>query len=68
MSKGNYVIGVREPIGGDKSLRRCEDKSDKYPLSVVEKNGVGKSGKRERSVAKKRSNRNTKRWNNGVIT
>ena len=22
MSKGNYVIGVREPIGGDRGLRR----------------------------------------------
>ena len=22
MSKGNYVIGVREPISGDRSLRR----------------------------------------------
>ena len=47
MSKGNYVIGVREPIGGGKSPKRCEDKSDKYPLPVVEKNGVGKSEKRE---------------------
>ena len=47
MSKRNYVIGVREPIGGDKSPRWCEDKSDKYPLPVVEKNGVGKSEKGE---------------------
>ena len=47
MSKRNYVISVREPISGDKSPRRCEDKSDKYPLPVVEKNGVGKSEKRE---------------------
>ena len=67
MSKRDYVIGMREPISGDRSPRRCEDKSDKYPLPVVEKNGMGKSGKRERSVAKKRSNRkrgdrNVLRW------
>ena len=47
MSKRNYVIGMREPIGGDKSPRRCEDKSDKYPLPVVKKNGVGEFRERE---------------------
>ena len=46
MSKRNYVIGAREPIGGDESPRRFRDKSDEYPLPVVKKNGVRKSAKR----------------------
>ena len=46
MSKRNYVIGARELIGGDRSPRRKEDKSDEYPLLVVKGNGVGKSKKR----------------------
>ena len=57
MSKRNYVIGVREPIGGDKSPRRYRNRSDEYPLLVVKRNGVGKSSRKERSV-EKRSNRN----------
>ena len=54
MSKRNYVIGAREPIGGDESPRRFRDKSDEYPLPVVKKNGVGKSAKRERSAVKRK--------------
>ena len=54
MSKRNYVIGTREPIGGDESPRRFGDKGNEYPLLVVKKNGVGKSGKRERSVVKRK--------------
>ena len=54
MSKRNYVIGAREPIGGDESPRRFRDKSDEYPLPVVKKDGVGKSAKRERSVVKRK--------------
>ena len=54
MSKRNYVIGVREPIGGDRSLRRYRNKSEEYPLPVVKRNGVGKSSKKERSVVKRK--------------
>ena len=54
MSKRNYVIGAREPIGGDESPRRFRDKSDEYPLLVVKKNGVGKSAKRERNAVKRK--------------
>ena len=46
MSKGNYVIGAREPIGGDGSPRGWENKSNEHPLPVVKGNGVGKSRKR----------------------
>ena len=48
MSKRNYVIGVREPIGGDRSLRRYRNRNDEYPLPVVKRNGVGKSRKEAR--------------------
>ena len=58
MSKRNYVIGVREPIGGDRSPRECENKSEECPLPVVKGNGVGKSEKRGRGVVRKRSDRN----------
>ena len=54
MSKRNYVIGVREPIGGDRSPRRYRSRSDEYPLPVVKKNGVGKSSEKERSVMKRK--------------
>ena len=46
MSKRNYVIGTREPISGDRSPRRYRNRSDKYPLLVVKRNGMGKSKKR----------------------
>ena len=59
MSKRNYVIGAREPIGGDRSPRECENKSEECPLPVVKENGVGKSEKRERGVARKRGDRNS---------
>ena len=49
MSNRNYVIGVREPIGGDRSPREYRDRSDEYPLPVVKKNGVGKSCEGKRS-------------------
>ena len=52
MSKRNYVIGVREPIGGDRSPRRYRNGNDEYPLPVVKRNGMGKSSE------EKRSNRN----------
>ena len=54
MSKRNYVIGVREPIGGDRSPRRHENRSGEYPLPVVKRNGVGKSKGKERSVARRK--------------
>ena len=54
MSKKNYIIGAREPIGGDESSRRFRSKSEEYPLPVVKKNGMGKSAKRERSVVKRK--------------
>ena len=54
MSKRNYVIGVRELIGGDRSPRRYRNRSDEYPLPVVKRNGVGKSSGKERSVAKRK--------------
>ena len=58
MSKRNYVVGAREPIGGDRSPRRYRNRSDEYPLPVVRRNGVGKSSEKERSVTRKRSDRN----------
>ena len=54
MSKRNYVIGMREPIGGDRSPRRYRNRSEEYPLPVVKKNGVGKSSEKERSVTKRK--------------
>ena len=54
MSKRNYVIGAREPIGGDRSPRRYRNRSDEYPLPVVKRNGVGKSGEKERSVTRRK--------------
>ena len=54
MSKRNYVIGVREPIGGDRSLRRYRNTSDEYPLPVVRRDGVGKSSEKKRSMAKRK--------------
>ena len=54
MSNRNYVIGVREPISGDRSPRKYRDRSDEYPLPVVKKNGVGKSSEKERSVTKRK--------------
>ena len=54
MSKRNYVIGVREPISGDRSPRRYRNRSDECPLPVVKKNGVGKSSEKERSVTKRK--------------
>ena len=54
MSKRNYVIGAREPIGGDRSPRRYRNRSEEYPLPVVKRNGVGKSSKKERSVVKRK--------------
>ena len=54
MSKRNYVIGVREPIGGDRSPRRYRNRSNEYPLPVVRRNGVGKSGEKKRSVTKRK--------------
>ena len=54
MSKRNYVIGAREPIGGDRSPRRYRNRSDEYPLPVVKRNGVGKSSEKERSMAKRK--------------
>ena len=54
MSKRNYVIGAREPIGGDRSPRRYRNKSDEYPLPVVKRNGVGKSGEKEGSVKRRK--------------
>ena len=32
MSKRNYVISAREPIGGDRSPRQCGNRSDEYPF------------------------------------
>ena len=52
MSKRNYVIGAREPIGGEGSPRRYRNRSDEYPLPVVRRNGVGRSNEKERSVMK----------------
>ena len=57
MSKRNYIIGAREPIGGDRSPRCHRNKSDEYPLPVVKRNGVGRPSEEEGSV-KKRRNRN----------
>ena len=54
MSKRNYVIGAREPIGGDRSPRRYRNTSDEYPLPVVRRNGVGKSSEKKRSMAKRK--------------
>ena len=54
MSKRNYVIGAREPIGGGRSPRRYRNRSDEYPLPVVKKNGVGKLGEEERGVMKRK--------------
>ena len=54
MSKRNYVIGVREPIGGDRSPRRYRNRSDEYPLPVVRRNSVGKSSEKKRSVTKRK--------------
>ena len=45
MSKRNYVIGAREPIGGDESPKQRKNKGEECPLPVVERNGVGKSEK-----------------------
>ena len=54
MSKRNYVIGVREPIGGDRSPRRYRNASNEYPLPVVRRNGVGKSNEKKRNMAKRK--------------
>ena len=54
MSKRNYVIGAREPIGGDRSPRRYRNTSDEYPLPVVRRNGVGKSSEKNRSETKRK--------------
>ena len=54
MSKRNYVIGAREPIGGDRSPRRYRNRSDEYPLPVVRRNGVGRSSEKKRSVTKRK--------------
>ena len=54
MSKRNYVIGVREPIGGDRSPRRYRNRSNEYPLPVVKRNSVEKSSEKERSVTKRK--------------
>ena len=54
MSKRNYVIGAREPIGGDRSPRRHKNRRDEYPLPVVRMNGVGKSSEKERSVMRRK--------------
>ena len=54
MRKRYYIIGAREPIGGDRSLRRYKNKSDEYPLLVVERNGVGKSKQREKKCKEKK--------------
>ena len=54
MSKRNYVIGAREPIGGDRSPRRYRNGSDEYPLPVVKRNGMGRSSGKERSVAERK--------------
>ena len=54
MSKRNYVIGARDPIGGDRSPRRYRNTSDKYPLPVVRRNGVGKSSEKNRSEMKRK--------------
>ena len=54
MSKRNYVIGAREPIGGDRSPRRYRNTSDEYPLPVVRRNGVEKSSEKKRSMAKRK--------------
>ena len=54
MSKRNYVIGAREPIGGGRSPRRYRNRNDEYPLPVVRRNGVGKSSEKERSAVKRK--------------
>ena len=54
MSKRNYVISAREPIGGDRSPRRYRNSRNEYPLPVVKRNGVGKSSEKERSVTKRK--------------
>ena len=54
MGKRNYVIGVREPIGGDRSPRRYRNRSDEYPLPVVRRNGVGRSSRKGSSMVKRK--------------
>ena len=54
MSKRNYVIGAREPIGGDRSPRRYRNMSEEYPLPAVRRNGVGKSSEENRSETKRK--------------
>ena len=43
MSNKDYVLGTREPSGGDIVQRRRRTKSMEHPLPVVKVNGVGKS-------------------------
>ena len=54
VSQRNYVIGAREPIGGDKSPRRFRDKGEEYPFPVVKKNGVGRSSEKKRSMTRRK--------------
>ena len=54
MSKRNYVIGAREPIGGDRSPKRYRNTNDEYPLPAVRRNGVGKSSEKKRSMVKRK--------------
>ena len=47
MSKGNYVIGTREPIGGDRRPRR------QWDLTRIKENGKGRE-----NMVMERGNRN----------
>ena len=42
MSNKNYVLGTREPSGGDSVWREWRTKDNEYPLPVVRTNSVGK--------------------------
>ena len=43
MSNEDYVLGTREPSGGDRVQGNNRMKREIYPLPVVRENGVGKS-------------------------
>ena len=42
MSKQDYVLGTREPSGGEKVRDGTMEKNEEYPLPVVKENGVGR--------------------------
>ena len=47
MSNKDYVLGTREPSGGDSVQWEWRTKDKEYPLPVVKTNGVGKSEDRQ---------------------